>query len=282
MRAPPSSSNRDALCRCVTLAWCALCSCVMDPILLGTIQYDSSKPRAYAESHVYKYSDLSAIFFMCNIRICSTMHDDCAEETVGRLRRLVRRSLRTYASIAAAELQRARQASQQCARDREAENGRECSHRRRHADEVPVRQSIRQLSSGAAARRTVARRQCRTSHPIDGHSYASPGGARPYDDAYSAHRLAYHRHAPPTTCRARQHRSAHIAPRIYSKRIIVLMAAALASARNSDVAVTSDELSVFDLALSSTADDDGRMSVAIVICLCSHCAHSTVQKSAWH
>lgn len=55
--------------------------CVMDNILLGGIQYDGQR-RAYAETHVYKYSDLSSIFFMCNIRICSPMHDNCQDQTV--------------------------------------------------------------------------------------------------------------------------------------------------------------------------------------------------------
>ena len=56
---------------------CVFFSCVIDPILLGDIKYGKKPATAYAESWVYSYSDLSTIFFMCNIKICSEMHDDC-------------------------------------------------------------------------------------------------------------------------------------------------------------------------------------------------------------
>uniref|UniRef100_A0A914WP56 ZP domain-containing protein n=1 Tax=Plectus sambesii TaxID=2011161 RepID=A0A914WP56_9BILA len=51
--------------------------CVVDPILMDKITYESNQPRAFAVTHVYKYADQPSIFFQCGIKMCNRVAGEC-------------------------------------------------------------------------------------------------------------------------------------------------------------------------------------------------------------
>lgn len=69
--------------------------CTTDPVLLEQLTYDTRAPLAYAQSHVFKFADVSRTHFKCNIQICLRDGGGCDEITppncdpLNRLRRSI-------------------------------------------------------------------------------------------------------------------------------------------------------------------------------------------------
>uniref|UniRef100_A0A915PVI7 ZP domain-containing protein n=1 Tax=Setaria digitata TaxID=48799 RepID=A0A915PVI7_9BILA len=55
--------------------------CVLDPLLLSNIEYDDQAITAYAETHVFKYSDKIQLYFTCTVQLCVKNDGGCIDVT---------------------------------------------------------------------------------------------------------------------------------------------------------------------------------------------------------
>uniref|UniRef100_A0A914UJK3 ZP domain-containing protein n=1 Tax=Plectus sambesii TaxID=2011161 RepID=A0A914UJK3_9BILA len=58
--------------------------CTTDPVLLSDLVYEPNRPTASAESHVFKFADVSLLYFQCQMQICLKMEEGCRALTPPR------------------------------------------------------------------------------------------------------------------------------------------------------------------------------------------------------